>query len=180
MIFERTVASLPGRNMARPRHVRPTPAELEILKILWERGPLTVRGILDFLPGDRADIDERAAVDLDSDGPDAPRAYTSVMSLMNVMADKGHLTRTLEGRAYRYAPAEAPSQVRSDFLRDVWKRVFSGSTESLALHLLDVSAPTEEELDAIRSAIDSYRAERAGESDKQTNSESTDRSRPRT
>lgn len=165
--------------MARPRHVRPTPAELEILKILWERGPLTVREILAFLPSERAIGEERPANAFDAEGADSPRAYTSVMSLMNVMADKGHLSRTLEGRAYRYAPADEPSQVRSDFLRDVWKRVFSGSTESLALHLLDVSAPTEAELDAIRSAIDSYRAERAGEATKKSRPDSDGRSRPR-
>ena len=164
--------------MARPRHVRPTPAELEILKILWERGPLTVLEILAFLPTERAAAEERA-VAFEAEEAEAPRAYTSVMSLMNVMAEKGHLTRTLEGRAYRYAPADEPSQVRSDFLRDVWKRVFSGSTESLALHLLDVSAPTEEELDAIRSAIDAYRAGRNGEEAKEADSRSSGRWRPR-
>ncbi|HEV7278713.1 MAG TPA: BlaI/MecI/CopY family transcriptional regulator [Pirellulaceae bacterium] len=164
--------------MARPRHVRPTPAELEILKILWERGPLTVREILAFLPGERAAGEERAT-EFDAEEADPPRAYTSVMSLMNVMAEKGHLTRTLEGRAYRYAPADEPSQVRSDFLRDVWKRVFGGSTESMALHLLDVSAPTEEELDAIRSAIDAYRAGRNADDAKESDSRPSGRSRPR-
>jgi predicted transcriptional regulator len=165
--------------MARPRQVRPTPAELEILKILWERGPLTVREILDFLPAERTPAAEGDATEPDAEGADAPRAYTSVMSLMNVMAEKGHLTRTLEGRAYRYAPADEPSQVRSEFLRDVWKRVFSGSTESLALHLLDVSTPTEEELDAIRAAIDAYRAGRAGEAPEKPRSGSNGQSRPR-
>jgi predicted transcriptional regulator len=169
--------------MARPRHVRPTPAELEILKIVWDRGPLTVREILAFLPseraaGERAAGEERAA-ELDGEGADPPRAYTSVMSLMNVMVEKGHLTRTLEGRAYRYAPADEPSQVRGDFLRDVWKRVFSGSTESLALHLLDVSTPTEEELDAIRSAIDAYRAGRNVDETKDGTSRSNGSSRRR-
>ena len=164
--------------MARPRHVRPTPAEFEILKILWERGPLTVREILAFLPADRAATEERT-VEFDGVEADSPPAYTSVMSLMNVMAEKGHLTRTLEGRAYRYAPADEPSQVRSDFLRDVWKRVFSGSTESLALHLLDVSTPTEEELDAIRSAIDAYRAGRNVDEQTEADPRSSGPSRPR-
>lgn len=164
--------------MARPRHVRPTPAELEILKILWERGPLTVREILAFLPADRGPAESSTATP-ESEESEAPRAYTSVMSLMNVMAEKGHLTRTLEGRAYRYAATDEPSQVRSDFLRDVWKRVFSGSTESLALHLLDVSAPTEEELDAIRSAIDAYRAGRNRGEAEGADSRSGGRAKPR-
>lgn len=158
--------------MARPRHVRPTPAELEVLKILWAHGPLTVRDVLARLQS------ERAAPELDTEGADSPRAYTSVMSLMNVMADKGQLTRTLEGRAYRYAPSDEPSQVRSDFLRDVWKRVFGSSTESLALHLLEVSEPSEQELNAIRSAIDAYRAERSGEAPAKAGDGSTGPSQP--
>ena len=62
--------------MARPRHEQPTPAELEILKILWTRGsPASVRDVLDLVNGEA----------------DEPRAYTSVMSLLNVMTDKGLL-----------------------------------------------------------------------------------------
>ena len=65
--------------MARPRSEQPTPAELEILKLLWERdGPATVRDLLDKV--------------------DPPKAYTSVMSLMNVMAEKGLLRREPKGR----------------------------------------------------------------------------------
>src|SRR5690348_5911609 len=120
--------------MARPRHPRPTPAELEVLKLLWQHGPLTVRETLEHLPSGPTTLADEAG-----NASETPRAYTSVMSLMNVMAEKGQLTRTLEGRAYRYAPADEPSEVRSDFLRDVWSRVFGESTESLALHLLDVS-----------------------------------------
>ena len=120
-----------------------------------------MRETLERLPVEPAVRGDEAA----GEGAESPRAYTSVMSLMNVMAEKGYLTRTLEGRAYRYAPADDPVSIRSDFLRDVWSRVFGGSTESLALHLLDVSAPSEEELKAIRDAIDAYRAKqtRSGE-----------------
>lgn len=176
--------------MARPRHPRPTPAELEILKILWTHGPLTVRETLERLTSgaSSADRDERpgstddVATQRTEDVAETPRAYTSVMSLMNVMAEKGQLTRKLEGRAYRYAPADEPSSVRSDFLRDVWSRVFGESTESLALQLLDVSAPTEEELEAIRSAIDAYRASRGASPEQTTGRPSKSpngRSRPR-
>jgi predicted transcriptional regulator len=60
--------------MARPRHEQPTPAELEVLKILWDReGPSSVRDVLEI-------VNRHSA---------PPRAYTSVMSLLNVMTDKG-------------------------------------------------------------------------------------------
>ena len=75
--------------MARPRHEQPTPAELEVLKILWDRaGPSTVRDVLEVVNGHA----------------DPPRAYTSVMSLLNVMTDKGLLVRKSAGRAFSYAP----------------------------------------------------------------------------
>ena len=62
--------------MARPRHNNPTPAELEVLQIIWEHGPRTVREVMNLLK------------------PKRPRAYTSVMSLMSVMAEKGLLARS--------------------------------------------------------------------------------------
>ena len=73
--------------MARPKHDNPTPAELEILNLLWSEGPLTVRQVMDRLNRRR------------------PRAYTSVMSLLNVMTDKGILARKPEGRAFLYSAA---------------------------------------------------------------------------
>ena len=73
--------------MPRPKSDHPTPGELEALKILWEHGPSTVRQVMERLNEDR------------------PRAYTSVMSLLGVMADKGLLNRKPQGRAFVYEPA---------------------------------------------------------------------------
>ncbi|MFG0296741.1 MAG: BlaI/MecI/CopY family transcriptional regulator, partial [Maioricimonas sp. JB045] len=71
--------------MARPASEQPTPAELEVLKILWEIGPATVRDVL-------SEFERR----------NDRRAYTTIMSLMSVMADKGLLERSPKGRAYIY------------------------------------------------------------------------------
>ena len=71
--------------MARPRNEHPTPAELEVLKILWSRGPATVREVRETLKGQRR-----------------RRAYTSVMSLLGVMTDKGLVKRKQHGRAFLY------------------------------------------------------------------------------
>ncbi len=130
--------------MARPKTIHPTPAELELLKLLWERGPLTVREALERLEGS---------------GP--PRAYTSLMSLMNVMADKGLLERIPEGRAFRYRPAVERAKTLGGLVGDVWQRAFEGSASALVAHLLDQAQPTPRELDEIRKLLAQY--ERAEE-----------------
>jgi BlaI family transcriptional regulator, penicillinase repressor len=122
--------------MARPKAPHPTPAELEILKLLWETGPLTVREVLDAL---------------NQTGP--VRAYTSVMSLLNVMADKDLLDREPEGRAFRYRPKVEQRSTLSGLIGDVWQRAFAGSTSSLVAHLLEQANPTPEELAEIRKTL---------------------------
>jgi predicted transcriptional regulator len=131
--------------MARPRNEHPTPAELEVLKVLWNRGPSTVREVLDELKSRRR-----------------PRAYTSVMSLMNVMDEKGLLSRTPEGRAFRYAAKKQRERTLSRMVGDLWDRAYEGSTSSLVAHLLDETNPSSEELAEIRKAIESYQQEQEG------------------
>ena len=129
--------------MVRPRAEQPTPAELEILKVLWDRdGPATVRDVLEV-------------VNLKHD---PPRAYTSVMSLMNVMVDKGLLGRFPKGRAFVYVPATPRDQTLRSLLGETLERAYSGSASLLVAHLLDQSAPSPEELDQIRSLLDDYQS----------------------
>ena len=131
--------------MPRPRTSHPTPAELEILKLLWDRGPLTVREVLD---------------ELNVAGP--KRAYTSVMSLLNVMADKGLLDREPEGRAFRYRPRVAQRNTLGSLVGDIWQRAFEGSATTLVAHLLEQAQPTPDELKAIRETLRQYE-QREGE-----------------
>lgn len=127
--------------MGRPRTEQPTPAELEVLKILWGRDrPLTVRDVLEL-------INERH---------DPPRAYTSVMSLMNVMTDKGLLERTPHGRAFVYVPAVPREQTLRSLLEETLERAYEGSASLLMAHLLDHSRPSTDELDQIRALLDAY------------------------
>lgn len=135
--------------MARPRHEQPTPAELELLKILWERGgAASVRDVLEAV----------------NRGADPPRAYTSVMSLLNVMTDKGLLCRTPRGRAFLYEPSAPREETLGALLDETLKRVFDGSASLLVAHLLGQSAPSRDELDEIRSLIDAHEAGRTGAS----------------
>ncbi|WP_165233211.1 BlaI/MecI/CopY family transcriptional regulator [Aquisphaera insulae] len=127
--------------MARPKAEHPTPGELEVLKVLWERDtPGTVRDVMDVLHARQ----------------DAPRAYTSVMSLMNVMAEKGLLRRSPHGRAFLYEPAAPRDRTLRSLLGETFERAYEGSASLLVSHLLDQSAPSAEELDRIRSLLDAY------------------------
>ena len=125
--------------MPRPSYDQPTPGELEVLKVLWDRGPSTVREVMEVLNQHRE------------------RAYTSVMSLLNVMTDKNLLERTPHGRAFRYTAAVEREEILSEMVGDLLGRAFEGSASSLVAHLLEQSAPDDEELAAIRKTISDFR-----------------------
>ncbi len=131
--------------MARPRHEQPTPAELEILKILWDRDrPVSVRDVFEVVNQDA----------------EPPRAYTSVMSLLNVMTEKGLVHREPHGRAFLYAPVSPREQTLRSMLGETLKRVYNGSASLLVAHLLDQSHPSGAELKQIRSLLDDYQHRR--------------------
>jgi len=129
-------------HMARPKEEQPTSGELEVLKVLWDRGPSTVRDVMDVLNAER------------------PRAYTSVMSLMNVMADNGLLVRVPQGRAFVYRPKVERERTLRRMVGDLLGRAFEGSAHELVAHLLDQTKPTAAELDEIRRTIAEYQQER--------------------
>jgi BlaI family penicillinase repressor len=136
--------------MARPRHEQPTPGELEVLKILWDiDGPASVREVL-------------AVVNRQGE---PARAYTSVMSLLNVMTDKGLVTRLPRGRAFVYAPATPREQTLGSMLGETLERVYDGSASLLVAHLLDRSRPSIDELEQIRTLLDEYQRQRAAAGD---------------
>ncbi len=121
--------------MARPRNKNPTPAELKVLQIIWEHGPCTVREVMNLLKPKRA------------------RAYTSVMSLMNVMAEKGMLKQKPKGRAFIYSAKVSRDKTQSSLLSDLLNRAFDGSANALVAHLLEQAEPNSEELDEIHKTI---------------------------
>ncbi len=123
--------------MARPRNEGPTPAELEILRVVWERGPSTVREVLEALNSLRK------------------RAYTSVMTLMNIMAEKGLLSHAPppQGRAFVYSAKVTRRKTRSQMLKDILNRVFDGSANLMVAHVLEQAKLIEEELEEIRRTV---------------------------
>jgi len=132
--------------MVRPRQENPTPAELEVLQVLWEHGPSTVREVMTALDGRR------------------PRAYTSVMSLMNVMAEKGLLRSKPQGRAFVYSARVSRDMVQSRIVSDLLGRVFDGSASTLVLHLLKQSKTDPQEIEEIRKAIAEFEQKKGSKS----------------
>ena len=124
--------------MPRPKDEHPTPGELEVLKVLWARGPSTVREVMEVLNRRRE------------------RAYTSVMSLLNVMTEKRLVSRTQRGRAFTYEPREGREETLAKMVRDLLGRAFEGSASSLVAHVLEESNPSGDELDRIADAISEY------------------------
>jgi predicted transcriptional regulator len=124
--------------MPRPASRHPTELELEILKVLWEQGPLPTRDIRDALASGEA------ARDL---------AHTSVITMLNIMVDKGYLDRTKSGVAYTFSPRVQREDVSGGMLDDLVERVFSGSAASLMLSLLERADLDDEEIHQLRSLI---------------------------
>lgn len=130
--------------MARRKQDTPTAGELEILQVLWDRGPSTVRDVLEVLNRDRK------------------RAYTSVMSLLNIMTDKGYVVREPQGRAYVYRARRPRAKTLGQIVGGVLGRAFAGSAHELVAHVLEQSKPSSAELDEIRKLIEAYERQEAG------------------
>ena len=130
--------------MARPRHEHPTPNELEVLQVIWARGPCTVRQVMNVLNSTRR------------------RAYTSVMSLMTVMAEKGLLKREPKGRAFVYKTRATRSKTLAAMVADLLGRAFDGSASAMVAHLLEQTRPAGDELAEIHKAIAVYKRKRGG------------------
>jgi BlaI family transcriptional regulator, penicillinase repressor len=129
--------------MARHASKHPTELELEILKVLWRIEPANVRQVRDALAEVR---------DL---------AYTTVMTTMSIMADKGYLKRKKDGRSYLYQAVYRETKASSNMLQDVIDRVFGGSTKAVMQHLLESSEIDDEELNQIRLMINRKARERS-------------------
>ena len=136
--------------MARTDAPRPTDAELAILRILWERGPSTVRQVHEVLARDR-----QAA------------AYTTALKLLQIMTEKGLVERDERDRTHIYRARLGEEQTQRQLVRDLADRAFGGSAMKLVLQALASKRASAEELRDIRKAIDEARnkGETRGEND---------------
>jgi predicted transcriptional regulator len=119
----------------KPKKTVPTDQELEILKVIWQRGEATVREVYHDLAAQRQ------------------IAYTTVLTMMGILEQKGHLKKTTGDRAYIYRPAKPQKQVVRSMVREFVHRVFGGSSEPLLVHLLKDPEFRREELDNLEKLL---------------------------
>ncbi|HSM77516.1 MAG TPA: BlaI/MecI/CopY family transcriptional regulator [Bryobacteraceae bacterium] len=112
-----------------------TDQELEIMKVIWDLGSATVRDVYEA-------ILERRKI-----------AYTTVMTMMKILEQKGHLRRKMDDRAYVYQPTRSKQQVVRGMVREFVDRVFNGSAQPLLLHLIEDRQLSQKELDEIAAMI---------------------------
>jgi BlaI family transcriptional regulator, penicillinase repressor len=122
--------------MARPASGRPTDQELEILKVLWQQGPSSVRDVWKAIAQTR-DI-----------------GYTSVLKIMQIMRDKNLLACDARKRPQVYRPRRSQQATLKQLAGDLLKRAFGGSARSLLLHALGNERASPNELDEIRKLLD--------------------------
>ena len=114
----------------------PTPAELTLLQILWERGPSSVREVHDALGRDVA--------------------YTSVLKQLQTMYSKQLVRRHDEARAHVYEAAEPREKVERRAVSDLVARMFGGSPEQLAMRALSLRKSSAGELEQLRRLLDAH------------------------
>jgi predicted transcriptional regulator len=123
--------------MPKPATRRPTEAELEILGVLWRRGPSTVREVHDQLG--------------------ARTGYTTVLKLMQIMKDKGLLVRDPQGRGHVYRPASDEAHTQRRIVGDLLNKAFGGSARKLVMAALSARKTTPQEIDEIKRLLEEYK-----------------------
>lgn len=111
-----------------------TDRELDLMAVLWERGPSTVADV-------RGGIRD-------------PLAYTTVLTILRTLEEKGHVGHEAEGRAYRYYARVERGEARVSAVERITKKLFAGSTETLLTHLVSDQELSDEQLERIRRLLD--------------------------
>jgi predicted transcriptional regulator len=112
-----------------------TDQELEIMKVVWQRNKATVRDVYEELL-------KRRKI-----------AYTTVMTMMGILEQKGRLVKTANDRAYVYSPAQPRGEVVGSMVHEFVKRVFDGSAKPLLVHLVENKEISSAELEEIRKLL---------------------------
>jgi predicted transcriptional regulator len=117
---------------------KPTASELEILRVLWARGPSTVREVYEALREQKS------------------LGYTTVLKLLQIMTAKGTVRRNEEQRAHVYEACQPAEETKRQLVGDVLHRVFEGSASELMIHALEGRRTSKKELDELRRLLDEY------------------------
>jgi predicted transcriptional regulator len=120
----------------------PTPAELEILSVLWKRGPSTVREVQEALNDAR------------------PTGYTTVLKLLQIMTEKQLVTRDERARAHVYVARLPEGHTQRQLVRDLLDRAFGGSAMKLVMHALSAKKASPDEIARLRLMLDEMEGEK--------------------
>jgi predicted transcriptional regulator len=121
--------------MAPSESPQPTPAQLQVLRVLWDRGPSTCRDVHNVL-GPRNDV-----------------GYTTILKIMQVMAEKGLVVRDEENRSHVYEANVSEAETQQALVRDLIDRAFEGSTAELVLQALSAKPASKQDLAQIQAMI---------------------------
>ncbi len=124
--------------MARLELPRPTEAELAILRVLWDRGPSTVREVTEALQDARG------------------TGYTTALKLLQIMTEKGLVQRDETSRAHAYEAVASAETTQRQLVSDLLDRAFGGSARQLVLQALSAKRASRDELAEIRSLLDEF------------------------
>lgn len=120
---------------------RPTDAELAILRVLWSRGPSTVRAVHEELSGAQQ------------------TGYTTTLKLLQIMTQKGLVARDESRRSHVYEPCRAEDETQRQIVGDLLERAFGGSAQKLVVQALSAKPASPEELSEIRRLLDELEGE---------------------
>lgn len=115
---------------------RPTDAELAILRVLWERGPSTVRQVFEVLSGEKE------------------LGYTTVLKMLQIMTEKGLVQREITDRVHTFSTTQTQTQTQQTLLDDLLDKAFGGSSKSLVMQALATRKTSQAELAEIRKMLD--------------------------
>lgn len=120
----------------RKANIKPTDKELQILQVLWEKGPASVRDVHEALGGETSN------------------GYTTILKLMQIMHEKGTVTRQKSGKLHLYNAVHSEESTRSQILDKFIDKVFKGSAAQLVISALGNQKSSREDLEAIRQYLD--------------------------
>lgn len=115
--------------------IRPSDGELAILRVLWSRGPSTVRDVHTELSKDR------------------DMGYTTVLKLMQIMVEKGLVARDERARSHTYRPLQGEAETQRCLLKELLQKAFAGNRRELVLQALETEPASAEELEDIRKLL---------------------------
>jgi len=124
--------------MPRQSRPRPTDSELDILRVLWQRGPSTVREVYETLNRKR------------------PTGYTTVLKMLQIMTEKDLVARNEEQRAHVYEARLPQEQTQQQLVGDLLERAFDGSAKKLVMQALSSEKASTEDLSEIRELLDRF------------------------